>query len=94
MATRTITADRPLNELAKAAHAAEEVWLVDSNNAMGTGDRQEWLEQVRASPPPVSVTDSGAWASDREPVILQVVVDSRNETQLAMLREFFASLPL
>jgi hypothetical protein len=92
MAIRTIQADRTLTELAAAAHAAEEVWLIDPNYQMG--DRQEWLEQVRASPPPVSVTDSGAWASAREPVILQVVVDSQNEMQLGMLREFFANLPL
>jgi hypothetical protein len=93
MAIRTIRADRSLPELAAAAHAAEEVWLVDPNNVMGTRDRQEWLEQVRASPPPVSVTDSGNWAASHEPVILQVIVDSRNEMQLGLLREFFANLP-
>jgi hypothetical protein len=91
MATRTIRADQSLTELAAAAHAAEEVWLIDPTNAMG--DRQEWLEQVRASGPPVSVTDSGNWASSHEPVILQVIVDSRNEMQLGLLREFFAQLP-
>lgn len=94
MPIRTVRADQSLKELAAAARSAEEVWLIDPNNVMGTGDRQEWLEQVRASPPPVSVTDSGVWAASREPVILQVIVDSRNEMQLGMLREFFANLPI
>ncbi len=86
MPTRKLNSSDVTEHLADRLREAEEIWLVDARPDSGPDGRHPWMELIVSGPPPVPETVDPA-ATQSDPVILEVEVDSQNLDEVLALRE-------